>query len=208
MTVDLQQVRLLSAVTIWYDPCPGGPDLWDLQGECAPVRYSGLKVAVSTTGVFQGEEFVVYEPLPYTALPVFTRGAESLETMKREAIVQEIWMNPHSLQALKDMEGPADSAAFMTGLFQTDETSTPPAAAAFGIRLRGIFTPQESGEYVWFIASDEPAELWFGPQGQPQQNCYITRVWQLACFRYSDCDGRIAAYLSACCHNTWYNVCD
>lgn len=140
-----------------------------LQSECAPIKYSGQKVAVSTTGEFDGEELVVYEPLPYTALPVFAEGAANLEVMKRGAIVQEIWINVQSLQSLRDMQGMADSATFMTGLFQTDETSTPPVAAAFGTRLRGIFTAQTSGEYVWFIASDEPAELWFRPKGQQQQ---------------------------------------
>ena len=47
VTVDLQQIRLLSAVTIWYDPCPvSGSDIdrasdpWDSGGEQAAASTS------------------------------------------------------------------------------------------------------------------------------------------------------------------------
>ena len=89
VTVDLGYPHLLSAVTVWHN--------YDFRN---PLKYSGQKLALSINGDFDGEEIVVYEPLPSTAVPAV--ADEPTETFRRSALVQEMWVDIRSLESLRE----------------------------------------------------------------------------------------------------------
>ncbi len=103
-----------------------------------------------------------------TIQPTATATATLLAPLPTEgSILREYWLNipgngPDDLRLDSDFPSRPDFCDYGTEI-----STTPNLGGNFGARLRGYLTPPSSGEYIFWIGSDNASEFWLSTTGSP-----------------------------------------
>jgi hypothetical protein len=101
-----------------------------------------------------------------TVAPTATATATLIAPLPTEgSVLREYWVNtpgnsPDDLRLNPNYPANPDFCDFGTEI-----STTPNLAGNFGARVRGYLTPPETGEYIFWIGSDNASEFWLSPSG-------------------------------------------
>ncbi len=89
-------------------------------------------------------------------------------------VLQEVWLNVPGYGSLADVPlgSPPTTSRVLTWL---DMPQSVPDASNFGTRIRGFLVPPTTGNYTFWIASDDGGEFWLSTDDQPANR--TRRAW-------------------------------
>lgn len=142
-----------------------------------------ITIAPIADGVFEVAETVV---LTLTTGSGYSLGTANVATVTIAAaigtgggILREWWDNISNTNVVSDLTNLATYPASPTGreIVSTAFTTVENRTDSFGERWRAIYTAPVSGNYFFYIASDDYSELWLSTDATPERRQKIAYVY-------------------------------
>ncbi len=141
------------------------------------VRYADADGDVVESESNTGQAEIINDvPATPSPVPPATQSASTLAGSGSGQILREVWegVGGKRIEDLMDAaaypDSPTDSE--MLPMLETARTMKPD----YGSRIRGYIHPPVSGDYRFFIASDDGSGLWLSTDESPQNAIYIAGV--------------------------------
>lgn len=97
------------------------------------------------------------------------------QTTDERGVLVEMWM-PISGDAVSDLTGHASFKKIATRAIQLKNFDAELLGDSFGARYSALLTPPASGQYTFWIASDDGSELWLSSNSEPSKAKKIAEV--------------------------------
>ena len=158
----------------------GQPFSFAVTAANTPLRYSATNLPPGlafnpTNGVIAGTPTLAGDyPVPLTASNAVGVGASVLDILifnNSNSVVREIWTNAPGIN-ISDI--PLSRPADLTNSFGALEGTTD-FGDNYGERARGFFTAPVTGNYYFWIAGSDSAQLWISDDSEPVNQ--VLRAW-------------------------------
>lgn len=143
----------------------------------ATLQPDGLTVRLVTSTLALGTTYTVTVNNLCTVTGVFLPANHSRAFFYGNGILWEYWLNSGAGNAVSDLTGNPDYPYNPSGREYLTLFEAPTDwADAYGGRMRGYLTPTTTGDYRFWIASDDNGELWLSTDSNPANKSRVAYV--------------------------------
>jgi hypothetical protein len=170
-------VRAIQHGNATYDAAFRDRSFSVVKGNARPTIAALPEVAVAEGGLLQ--------------VQIVANDSDRVLQVVPGVLLREVWTNLSNRGYLTDLRDPASNPDWpdqphLVDTIATFETA-PNAMDQYGVRLTGLLTAPETGDYRFFMSSDDEGALYLSPDDQPANRALIasepqwngSREWQM-----------------------------